>query len=401
MRISTGQMYQQSVSNILTKQTELARLQAQIATGKRILSPSDDPAASAQVLDIENVTSQTDQYQRNADMVTSRLQLEETTVSSASEVLVRARELALQGRSGQFSNQDRSSLAVEVRQLLNQMMSLANTRDGNGEYLFSGFQGKSQPFALNSSTGNVDYNGDQGARVVNVSPTNAVADSDPGSEVFMMIRNGNGTFATSANAANTGTGVINVGSVSNAAAYAANDYRIVFSSATTYDILDDTNGSVVASAQTYSAGSTISFGGMSMVITGAPRAGDEFNVNPSANQSVFETLQTLAEALETPLTSEAQNAQFQNTLNRSISDLDQSQQRMLEVRASIGARENIIESQKSFNDDLNLQLTGLRSTLEDADIVDTASRLSLQLTTLQAAQSAFAKMQNLSLFNYL
>jgi flagellar hook-associated protein 3 FlgL len=401
MRISTGQMYQQSVSNILTKQTELARLQAQIATGKRILSPSDDPAASAQVLDIENATSQTDQYQRNADMITSRLQLEETTIASASDVLTRARELALQGRSGQYSDEERSYLAVEVRQLLAQMMSLANTRDGNGEYLFAGFQGKTQPFALNSTTGDVDYNGDQGSRVVNVSPTNTVADADPGSDVFMMIRNGNGSFATSVNGANTGTGVIDVGSVTDASAFTGNDYRIVFTSATTYDILDDTSGSVVASAQSYASGSSIAFDGINVVIKGAPAAGDEFNISPSANQSVFETLQTLAEALETPIVGADHNARFQSLVSRTIADLDQSQQRMLEVRASIGARENIIESQKSFNDDLSLQLTGLRSTLEDADIVETASKLSLQLTTLQAAQAAFARMQNLSLFNYL
>lgn len=401
MRISTGQIYQQSVSNILNKQSDLARLQAQIATGKRILSPSDDPAASAQVLDIENATSQTDQYQRNADMATSRLQLEETMVSSASDLIVRARELVLQGRSGQYSDRERGYTAVEVRQLLDQMVSLANTRDGNGEYLFAGFQGKTQPFALNSGTGNVDYGGDQGSRVVNISPTNAVADSDPGSDVFMMIRNGNGTFATSASASNAGTGVINVGSVTDASSYAPNDYRIAFTSPTTYNILDDTNGSVVASAQSYSAGSAINFGGMQVVVTGEPAAGDEFSISPSGNQSVFETLQTLAEALETPLVSSAEKAQFQTKMNQSMAGLDRANERMLEIRASIGARENIIDSQKSFNEDINLQMKGLRSSLEDADLVEAISSLNLQITTLQAAQGAFARMQNLSLFNYL
>jgi flagellar hook-associated protein 3 FlgL len=71
------------------------------------------------------------------------------------------------------------------------------------------------------------------------------------------------------------------------------------------------------------------------------------------------------------------------------------------VRAAIGARQNIIEAQKSFNEDLNLQLTGLRSSLEDVDLIEAASNLNLRLVTLQAAQAAFARMQNLSLFNYL
>ncbi len=401
MRISTSQIYQQGITNILNKQTEVARLQQQIATQKRILAPSDDPAASAQVLSIENATSTTDQYQKNADMATSRLQLEEGAIASASEIMVRARELALQGRSGQYSDRERGFLAVEIRQLLGQMMSLANTVDGNGDYLFAGYQAKTKPFTIDGSTGSVQYNGDQGVRVLDISPTNTVADGDPGSEVFMMMRGGNGQFATSANSANTGTGVINVGSVTDASAFLAHDYRIVFTSATTYDVLDDTSGAVVLGGQTYASGSSIEFDGQTMIITGAPAAGDEFNVSPSAYQSVFETLDRMATALETPAGTPAANAQLQNALNSAIADIDRAQDNFLEVRAAIGARQNIIEAQKSFNEDLKLQLTGLRSSLEDVDLIEAASNLNLRLVTLQAAQAAFARMQNLSLFNYL
>jgi flagellar hook-associated protein 3 FlgL len=401
MRISTTQLFQQGVNNILDKQTEVARLQAQISTGKKLLSPSDDPAASAQVLNLDDATKTTEQYQRSADMVTSRLQLEENTISSAGDIMLRIRELAMEGSSGQFNDKDRSNIATEVRQLLDQMTGLANTKDGNGDYLFSGFKAKTQAFAVDPTTGDVAYYGDQGSRLVNVSPTTTIADGDPGSDVFMQIRSGNGTFATSANSSNSGSGVINVGGVSNAAAFVAHDFRILFTSPTTYNILDDTGGSVVASAQPYTSGGTIAFNGVNVVITGAPASGDQFSIKPSQNQSVFKTLRNLAVALETPITSGAQQAQFTTTLNRSIADIDQAQQRFLEVRSAIGARENAIDSQKSFNDSLTLQLNGLRSSLEDADIVKTASDLNLQLTTLQASQAAFAKMQNLSLFNFL
>ncbi|MFO1435234.1 MAG: flagellar hook-associated protein FlgL [Gammaproteobacteria bacterium] len=401
MRIATTQMFQQGVTNILNKQTEVANLQAQISTGKRLLTPSDDPAASAQVLSLDNADRVTEQYQRNADMVTSRLQLEEGAISTGEDIMQRIREIATQGASGQYGDKERSYMATEVRQLLDEMMGVANTRDGNGDYLFAGFKAKTQAFAVDPITGDVAYYGDQGSRVVNISPTTTVPDGDPGSDVFMEVRNGNGTFVTGANSANTGTGVINVGGVSNSGSYVAHDFRVVFTSATTYNIVDDTAGSIVASAQPYTSGGTIAFNGLNVVITGAPASGDDFSIKPSQNQSVFKTLKNLAEALETPLSSPAQRAQFTTTMYRTIADVDQTQQRFLEIRSAIGARENAIDSQKSFNDDLSVQLKGLRSSLEDADIVKAASDLNLNLTTLQAAQAAFAKMQNLSLFNYL
>ena len=217
----------------------------------------------------------------------------------------------------------------------------------------------------------------------------------------MAVRNGNGTFVTEANAANTGTGIVLPGSVTNPSAYQPHNFRIVFTSATTFDVINDTTATTVLAAQGYSDGAAINFNGLSVNITGAPAAGDQFTVNPSANQSVFETVDDFADVLETPINSAAAGARFANAVNRALTDLDQALEKFLDVRGYVGARLKSIDAQKLSNDDLRLQLSQQRSNLEDVDLVQAASDLNLQLTTLQAAEQAFARMQGLSLFNYM
>ena len=399
MRISTQQMYLQGVGNIVDKQSNLANLQSQIGSGKRILTPADDPVAAAQVVTIGNAQSQIGQYQKNINMVTQRLGQEDTTLSSATNSIQRIRELVVQANGLGLSNSDRASIASEVSQRLSELVGYGNTVDGNGDYLFAGNQASAMPFTMDAA-GNVTYNGDQGNRQVAISATRSVADSNSGDAVFMSIRNGNGTFATAAAGVNTGTGTINAGSVTNAAAYVPDNFQINFTSATTFDVVDTTSGATVLSAQPYTADSSISFNGSTISISGQPASGDSFTVQPSSNQSVFKTVNDFVNALNTPVSTPADRARFNNAASTALTNIDQAMEKFLSVRASVGAREQTIQAQQQSNDDFNTQLTQLRSSLEDTDMVKAVSDLSLQMTTLQAGEQAFVKVQGLSLFNY-
>jgi flagellar hook-associated protein 3 FlgL len=400
MRISTTQIYSQGLSLMLQKQAQLSRYQEQIATGKKLLSPADDPAGAAQVLDLSHVIEVTDQFNRNGDMATQRLQHEEAVLDNATQAVQRVRELIMQSR-GAATDNDRKFIAAEIRQRFQELVSLANTIDGNGDYLFAGNKVRTRPFSVNTVTGAVTYLGDQGVRQIQVSPTRSLADADNGEAVFMAIRNGNGTYVTIADAANTGTGVIDPGSLANPAAFVPDSFRIVFTSATTFDVIDDTTATTVLAAQTYTDGAPIAFNGLTVSIAGVPATGDQFRVQPSANQSIFTTIDNIADMMETQLTTPALKARYTNAVNRALTDIDQTLERFLEVRATVGARLNGIDAQRLSNDDLKLQLTKQRSGLEDVDIVEAASNLNLNLTTLQASQAAFARMQDLSLFNFI
>jgi flagellar hook-associated protein 3 FlgL len=400
MRISTAQIYQGSLNAMLDNQSSLSHTQLQMSTGRRILTPSDDPVGSAAVLDLNQAIDNTHQYQANADVAIGRLQLGESTLGDVGNLLQRVRELTVQANNDTQTSETRRYIATELRQLRSQLIGLANTRDATGEYLFAGFKGNTQPFVPNSA-GQVTYVGDPGSRYLQVGPGQQVVDGEPGSAVFMGIRNGNGTFSTLDNPANTGSGIIVPGTVVNPGAYVADTFQIQFTSATTYDVVDTTTATTILAAQTYTDGAAISFNGIQVMISGQPGATDSFTVSPSANQDVFSTVQNIITALETYQNTPVGNSAMHNAVNRGMVDIDQAMGSMLDARARAGARLNTLDGQKSANDAFLLLAQQSLSNVQDLDYAEAASRLNQQLLALQATQQTFVKVQGLSLFNYL
>jgi flagellar hook-associated protein 3 FlgL len=178
MRIATSQIFTQSVDAMLAKQRELARTELQVASGKRILAPSDDPSASVQVLDLKESQQRLAQFRRNADAATARLGHEEAALKGVGDLLQRVRELAVQGNSDTYDQVARTAIAAEVRALSDNFLDLANTRDASGEYLFAGFKTGTRPF--DTVGGTLNYRGDQGQRLVQIGESREVAVGDPG-----------------------------------------------------------------------------------------------------------------------------------------------------------------------------------------------------------------------------
>jgi len=412
MRISTSQMFNGSLNAMLDNQASVAKTQLQLSTGRRMLTAADDPAASAEVLNLNQAIASTQQYQANADTARARLSLEDSTLGNVGDLLQRVRELTVQANNDSQTPETRSYIATELSQLHDQLVGLANTRDANGEYLFAGFKGNSQPFVQNAA-GQVSYVGDQNSRYLQIGPGQQIADGEPGSAVFMGVRNGNGTFTTLNNPANTGSGIIVPGGVSNPAAFVPETYTISFvtnaAGQLAYNVFGSVSGQLIpalpavtpANAPAYVDGATISVNGFQVSITGTPAVADSFTVSPSASQDVFATLQNIATALSTYPNTPAGVASLHNAMNRGLSDLDQALGNMDEARARAGARINTLDSQKSANDSFVLQAQKSLSDVQDLDFASATSRLNQQILSLQAAQQTFVKVQGLSLFSYL
>lgn len=409
MRVSTTIFYQQAVNSIQQRQSELTTTQQQISTGRRILLPSDDPVAASRALEVSQSVAGAKQLLTNVDSVKNALGLEEGVLASIGNLIQDAKTTAVAAGNGTLNNSDRASMATELRGRYQELLGLANSTDGNGQYLFSGYKGATQPFA-ETSPGNVTYQGDQGQRLIQISPSRQIAVSDSGVDVFQRIKNGNGTFVTAAGGnlvtlgPNLGTGVVSPGTV--ATAYDGNKYRISFSSATTYDISQWNPATSaydipVAANQPYTSGSAISVGGGQVQISGSPAAGDTFTIDPSGNQSLFTTLGDLITLLETPVSGAAGNANLSNGLNTALSNLDNALDNVLTVRASVGARMNEVDSVKSTGEDLQLQYQQTLSNLQDLDYAKAISDLTRQQVNLEAAQKSFVSIQGLSLFNYI
>lgn len=190
-RISTNQWYRQGVDNMLHNQARLSRTQLQLATGQRLLAPSDDPGDASRALQLDQLIADVAQYQRNADRADSRLVREEKVLESAGNIFQRVRELAVQGLNDSYSAQDRRAMAQEVRENLEALLAQANERDSNGEYLFSGYRSGTIPF-VETTPGVFEYQGDQGQRLLRIGAARHVATNDPGDAVFMNIDDGAG-----------------------------------------------------------------------------------------------------------------------------------------------------------------------------------------------------------------
>lgn len=432
MRISTNMLYDLGVGSVNQQYSDLLKLQQQLSTGRRILSPSDDPIGSARALDLTQAQSTNEQYMTNGEAATGALQLQESVLTQYTDLLQNVRTLAVSAGNPSLSTTDLRSISSELRARYQELLGLANAEDGNGQYLFSGYKGKVLPFT-ESAGGGVTYNGDQGQRLMQVSASRQVPISSSGAEVFQQIRNGNGTFETAAANANTGTGIVSPGSVINRTAWAApannQDFTIVFDRdvtlnppVTTYDIIDNVSGNSVltgaapaaapyprtfvsdAAIPLTSQGAEPAFDyGISLTITGEPATGDSFSIQTSrTNQDVFDTLKDMINALENPgLGTAAGNTALVNKLNTALSNIDQAQESLLMVRAKVGAALKEVESHRTTSEDVDLQLKSAISDIQDLDYTKAISDLAQKQTNLQAAQQSFLKIQGLSLFNFL
>ena len=301
MRVSSNLIHMQGLENILRQQSDLLRLQEEASTGKRVLLPSDDPSAASRIIDINESLSQIEQFDENITYATQRLNAEETSLKSSLLVLQRVRELSIQAaNTGTNDLSNQQVIASEIKERLNELFDYANTRDENGDYVFSGFQSKTQAFSTDG-VGNYTFNGDQGQLSMRIGSSRNVAASDSGADIFQLVRTGNGDFSVDVDRTNVGTGKISTGSVQDRAAFINHDYTIRFLDANNFEIFDDSLNAVVApSPRTYTEGGTITFDGMEIEITNAPAAGDEFSVKASRYQDVFTTLSDLVRELDQP-----------------------------------------------------------------------------------------------------
>jgi len=201
MRVSTAYLFDQNLTAMLNQQTALGKTQLQVSTGKEIINPSDDPSASVQILNLQREFSLTEQYLVNADKAENRQTIEEGTLQSATSMLQRIKELAVQGLNDTNTQADRQAIAVEINQLNEQLLALANTRDSNGDYLFSGFNSSTQPY----QTINGSYQGDEGQRSMQVGAGVRIETNDPGNAIFEAP-----LIETSVSTTGTGTGTLQI-----------------------------------------------------------------------------------------------------------------------------------------------------------------------------------------------
>lgn len=411
MRLSSQMVYNSGLSQLNSLQSQLQRAQLQLSTGRRVLTPADDPVASARALEISQSQELNTQFVTNRGNARSSLSMVDQALANADELLQDVKRIAINAGNPALSPQDRQALANELEGRLDDLLGQANATDGTGGYLFSGYKTSTQPFAKNAT--GASYDGDQGVRELQVASSRQLAISTSGASVFEEVPTGNGTFLTGIDPNNFtrgGTGIISPGTVKDASLLTNHQYTIDFTvvpatpgvpAVTTYTINDVTAGTQVATGLPYESGQPIVFDGIQLDIKGTPADLDQFTVNPSTNQSLFTTMRNLITALSNNPNGPAADAERANRLNEANQNLTNALDKILSVRATVGSGLKELDHLDSAGLDLNIAYSQQIGDLIDSDPVETISRFTQLQTNLEAAQKSYKALTGLSLFNFI
>jgi flagellar hook-associated protein 3 FlgL len=379
---------------------QLAKTQTQITTGKKFQTAAEDPIGATRAATLDRTRAENAQFGRNSTILEARLNYEEQSLADATTLLQNARDLALQGANSSLGPVERKALANDVRQQLAALLDVSNRVDSNGEYLFAGTSTATKPFAL--GTTGISYQGDLTNRQIRISSSQALADGHTGADVFMNIPEGNGVVSTRVGNANTGSGSIDVGRIADPTAWVPGNYSLQFTTASDWQVVDDATPTpnVIATGTGFTAGQSISFNGITVTISGAPAANDSFAIAPAQQLDMFAMLEDLANTLEGGAGANTAG-EFSAKIGSAIANFDQALDRAVGVRAEVGSRLAAIDTATDTRESEALDLQSLLSDLRDVDYASAISQLNQQYAGLQAAQAAYTRIAQLSLFDYL
>ncbi len=426
MRVSTSLINHNNTNSILKKQTELFYTSQQLGTGKRVLTPSDDPVASTLAFNAKNKLANIEQYGKNIDYAEKSLRTSETTLETIHNRLQRARQLMIQANNDTIGDDGRKTIGLEMREITDQLEKLINTKDEQGNYIFSGSKVDTPPFAKQTD-GSYDYQGDNKERSVQISDSVRTPLNMTGKKIFEDIQSALFTaspITSYQDAANTSGADFSItGEHAFLKGNQIGDYQIEITAVgvsagvppeypVTVNVTDPTGtpiitGGTLADLENHlNSGADGSVGNLDLSIPAnpgppadpTPVAGESFTLRVNnEKQDMLTGMQRLALTLENH-TGEQKD---KDMLASSLDDLDSWLNSVEVARTEHGTRRNSIEAVGGNNVSVEIFLKEQVSNLEDLDYAEATGRFVLEQTALQASQQTFSKISALSLFNYI
>ena len=407
MRISTNQIFDLNIRSVLENQRGLSDTQQQLASGKRINKPSDDPVGAAQVVRITEELDKLTQYQRNNDLLASSLEQQEAILRSITDSANRARVLVIQSGAGFTTDADRQAIGAEIEQIRNEVIDLMNSQNAQGEYIFSGFQSESQAFEFNpAATGNkITFVGDDGKNQVQLSDSVTVQSTTSGKEIFEDV------FAR-LNFSVTGTAgltvndaiVVQQGSFDNfhrdnydPVTPANNVFRFTIQAGNQLQVTNVGTGAVLDTIG-FESDQNLNYKGIQLNLNGGVGDTLDITLDTPEKKNIAETLNDMFLAL----TSDSVNdTDFREAINDALVGIDNSMASIGLENSSLGGRLNVAQSIKETNLDLEIANKDARSSIEDVDYAEASAEFAKQETALNAALATFPRVTSLSLFDFI
>ncbi|GAC15184.1 flagellar hook-associated protein FlgL [Aliiglaciecola lipolytica] len=406
-RISTNQLYDRSINSITQNQGTLSDVQQQLASGKKLLRPSDDPVGAAQVVRLTEDLDKITQYKRNNDLLTNSLQQEEVVLSNINSALDRARQLMIQSGNGVYDKTDLEAIGIEIGAIRDEVFGLMNTQNSNGEYIFAGFQSQTEAFSYNPSASGEKYtfSGDDGVKKIQVSDAVSIQANSSGKSVFENVQ---------ARLNFTVTGQVGISSIEtriteqsafdkfhktnyDAVTPANNQFQATILAGNQIQIDNVGSGNTVATVN-FTSGQPFVFNGMEFDVSGSVGDTFDFQLDKPEKNNIAETLNNFYLALND---GELTDKELNEAISDALVGIDNGSKSLANATSSLGGRLNVAESVLESNLDLEIANKSARSNIEDVDYAEAVSELSKQETALQAAQATFSRVTGLTLFDYI
>ncbi|MBO2687240.1 flagellar hook-associated protein FlgL [Shewanella algae] len=401
MRISTSQMYQQNLNSILQKQTDTNRILEQLSSGKKVNTAGDDPVAAIGIDNLYQQNALVQQYLKNVDYSKNHLSMAESKLGSAETLVTSIREQMLRAVNGTLAPSERQMIADELRGSLDELLSIANTQDESGNYLFSGYSTDTQPFAFDAS-GNMVYSGDSGVRDALVAQGVAMGTNIPGDSAFMKVPNGLGDYGVNYLASQTGDFRVLSAKIDNPAAHVADTYTFNFTDngagGVDLEVLDS-GGTAVANVANFDASNPVSFNGIEVKLDGTLAGGDSFTMEPDAEVPIFDTIQQAIDLLEDP--NRVNTPEGKAELAQLLNNVDSGLNQLSVARGVAGNNLKSLESYSSNHTEEELVNKSALSLLEDLDYASAITEFQKQQLALNAVSNVFSRVGSVSLFDFI
>lgn len=414
MRISTSEFLLGGLPELLAQQSNVNQLNREAASGQTLLDATSDPAGAGLVLQTTGQIHHLAYDTANANAGAQSIQTALAALQQVTAVIGQLRQTAVAGANAATTADQRRALVPTAQSALAQLIQLANTQGANGAYLFGGSQVNAPPF-VTGGDGRVAFTGDAGSNAVEIAPGLSVPVTASGQAIFDAVPAGDDGAVATADSGNTGSAiaVVNVSSLTEAAAarLAGTQYAVSFTTAPdgslAYSVASGTGvpgsagftaSSGAVASGSYTAGSDLQFAGLDVAIKGAPNGGDGFVVATGASSSLFQTVSDLIGGLGASATGQSASSSALQQIENVIGNLDNAENAVLTAEAGLGAGLSEIQSIQGQDQTDTVNAQAQLSNLQSANLPQVLANYSAGVTALQAAELAFGKIQNLTLF---
>ncbi|MFT5788877.1 MAG: flagellar hook-associated protein 3 FlgL [Shewanella sp.] len=400
MRISTAQMFNQTTTNVMKSQSATSKIMEQLATGKKVNTAGDDPVAAIGIDNLKQQGAVVDQFLKNIDYASNRLAVSESKIGNAENVVSSMREQMLRSVNGTLSDSDRQTIADDMRGSLEELLSIANSKDESGNSLFAGFKTNSEPFAFDNN-GKVVYSGDSGVRDSVVASGVTVGSNIAGDSVFMNAANSTGDYSVNYSSTQQGKFSVESAKITDSSLPVTGNYTFDFADngAGGLDLNVTDSAGAVTTIPNFDVTNPVTVDGIELKLKGAPVAGDTFELTPEQNSNMFDTLNSAIALLEDG--SKLNTPQGQAEMAQLLNNVSSGQEQMASSRSVAGNSLKSLENYTSTHKEEQLVNQSALSLLEDLDYAEAITEFEKQQMSLNAVSSVFSKVGSMSLFDYI